>query len=117
MNFSGTEFPVNPKQYNRIEKQINININVFGYEEKKPFPIYMFKEKFEDQINILLMTEGGNKHYVLTKRLPLKFTYNQTKHQHRKHFCMYCLQCFSSEKTLNKHKENCMEINGKQAVK
>ena len=30
---------------------------------------------------------------------------------------MYCLQCFSSEKVLTNHKENCIVINGKQAIK
>jgi len=43
--------------------------------------------------------------------------YNQTEHKERKHFCMYCLQCFSSEKVLTNHKENCIQVNGKQAVK
>ena len=28
-----------------------------------------------------------------------------------------CLQCFSSESVLIKHKENCLSINGKQSVK
>ena len=31
--------------------------------------------------------------------------------------CVYYLQCFSSEKTLIKHKENCLIINGKQSIK
>ena len=43
--------------------------------------------------------------------------YNQSKHEHRKHFCMYCLQCFSSEHILEKHIKNCLTINGKQAIK
>ena len=43
--------------------------------------------------------------------------FNKTKHEHRKHFCMYCLQCFSSEKVLNNHKDNCIVVNGTQAVK
>ena len=30
---------------------------------------------------------------------------------------MYCLQCFSSEKVLNNHKEVCLVINGKQSIK
>ena len=34
LNYSGIEFPVATKQYNKIEKQNNININVFGYENK-----------------------------------------------------------------------------------
>ena len=43
--------------------------------------------------------------------------YNQTKHKEKKNFCMYCLQCFSSEDILTKPKENCITINGKQAIK
>ena len=43
--------------------------------------------------------------------------YNQTKHEHRKYFCMYCLQCFSREDVLAEHKNNCISINGKQAIK
>ena len=65
---------------------------------------------------LLLITEGGNKHYVLIKDFN-KFMFNQTKHEHRKHFCMYCLQCFSSERVLNNHKKNCLSINGTQAIK
>ena len=53
LDYSGIEFPVGIKQYNRIEKQNNIKINVFGYEEKQPYPIYVSKEKFEDQMNLL----------------------------------------------------------------
>ena len=33
LNYSGIEFPVTIKQYNKIEKQNNININVFAYEK------------------------------------------------------------------------------------
>ena len=29
---------------------------------------------------------------------------------------MFCLQCFSSERVLAKHKSNCLTINGKQAI-
>ena len=47
-------------------------------------------------MNLLLITENEKKHYVLIKEFN-KFMYNQTKHKERKHFCMYCLQCFSSE--------------------
>ena len=66
LDYSNIEFPVTIKQYNKIEKQ-NININVFGYEKRQPFPIYISKEKFENQMNLLLMTEGKNRHYILIK--------------------------------------------------
>ena len=44
LDYSEIEFPASVKQCNRIGKQNNINVNVFGYEEKQPFPIYLSKE-------------------------------------------------------------------------
>ena len=116
LNYTGIEFPVTIKEYNKIEKQNEININVFGYEEKQPYPIYISKEQFEDHIELLLITKDENKHYVLIKDFN-KFMFNQTKHKNKKHFCMFCLQCFSSERILNEHKNNCIQVNGTQAIK
>ena len=116
LNYTGIEFPVTVKQINKIEKQNNICINLFGYEEKQKFPIYISKEKFTDHMELLLITEGENNHYVLIKDFN-KFMFNQTKHEHRKHFCMHCLQCFSREDVLTEHKNNCISINGEQAIK
>ena len=116
LDYSGVEFPVGVKHYNKIEKQNSININVFGYENKQPYPIYVSKEKYEDHMELLLVTEKENKHYVLIKDFN-RFMYNQTKHEHRKHFCMHCLQCFSSDRVLSNHKENCIQVNGTQAIK
>ena len=41
---------------------------------------------------------------------------NKTKNKNKKYFCKFCLQCFSGEKVLIEHKENCLTINGKQSV-
>ena len=116
LDYSCIEFPVCVKHYNKIEKQNNININVFGYENKQPYPIYISKEKNEDHMELLLITENKNNHYVLIKDFN-KFMYNQTKHEHRKHFCMHCLQCFSSDRVLSNHKDICIQVNGTQAIK
>ena len=116
LDYSNIEFPVKINQYNKIEKQNEININVFGYENKQPYPIYISKEKYEKHLELLLITEDENKHYVLIKDFN-RFMFNQTKHEHRKHFCMYCLQCFSSEEVLKNHKDNCIQLNGEQAIK
>ena len=45
LKYDGIKFPVTVEQYNKIEKQNKININVFGYENKKPYPIYISKKK------------------------------------------------------------------------
>ena len=67
-------------------------------------------------MELLLITENENNHYVLIKDFN-KFMYNQTKHEHRKHFCMHCLQCFSSDRVLSNHKDICIQVNGTQAIK
>ena len=41
----------------------------------------------------------------------------KTKNKNKKWFCKSCLQCFSSENNLIKHKENYLSINGEQSVK
>ena len=66
-------------------------------------------------MNLLLITKDEKKHYVLIKDFNT-FMYNQSKHKERKHFCMYCLQCFSSETILANHVNNCLTINGAQAI-
>ena len=115
LNYDGIDFPLSQKHYNKVEKQNSIRINVFGYEDGQPFPIHISKEKFEDQMNLLLITKDEKKHYVLIKDFNA-FRYNQSKHKERKHFCMYCLQCFSSVRILANHVNNCLTINGAQAI-
>ena len=113
LNYDGINFPVSQKHYNKVEKQNSIRTNVFGYENGQPFPIHISKETFEDEMNLLLITEDEKKHYVLIKDFNA-FMYNQTKHKNEKHFCMYCLQCSSSERILANHDNNCLTINGAQ---
>ena len=116
LDYSNIEFPVTVKQINKIEKQNNIRINLFGYEEKQKFPIYISQEKFQDHMELLLINKDKKNHYVLVKNFN-KFMFDQTKHNCKKHFCMYCLQCFSREDVLAEHVKNCLSINGKQAIK
>ena len=69
-------------------------------------------------MNLLLIAKdkiNEKKHYVLVKDFN-SFMYNQSKYKEKKHFCMFCLQCFSSERVLAKHKSNCLTINGRQAI-
>ena len=90
LNYEGIEFPVTIKQINRIEKQNSININVFGYEDKQTYPIYVSKEKYEDHMELLLITDDEDEHYVLIKDFN-KFMYNKAKHKEKSIFvCTVC---------------------------
>ena len=42
--------------------------------------------------------------------------FHKTKNKNEKWFCKSCLQCFSSENVLTKHKEDCLSIKGEQSV-
>ena len=97
MYYINVIFPVAQKDYRKIEIMNNINISVVGYEKQEPYLVYLSKEKFNDTLN-LLITKEKEQHYALIKDIN-KFMYNQTKHKERKHFCMYCLQCFRYEKS------------------
>ena len=91
LDYSGVKFPISKKDYNKIEKKNGIRVNVFGYENKQPFPIHISKEDFKMELNLLLLDSDGNKHYVLIKDFN-SFMFKQTKHKSKKNFCMNCLQ-------------------------
>ena len=55
LDYSNIEFPVTVKQINKIEKQNNIRINLFGYEEKQKFPLYISQEKYHEHMELLLI--------------------------------------------------------------
>ncbi|MCG8571960.1 MAG: hypothetical protein MJB14_17635 [Spirochaetes bacterium] len=118
LDYSGITFPVTIKQINRIEKQNNININVFGYDESV-YPIRISNERYNDHMELLYIEKKEQQklkqHYVYIKNFN-SLMYYKTKHKDKKHFCMYCLQCFYSVTDLESHKENCIVINGVQSI-
>ena len=110
------EFPVQEKDFSKIEMKNNICINVFGYENELVFPIYLSDQKFEDSMNLLLLIDDDKSHYVYIKDFN-RFMFHRTKNKNKKWFCKSCLQCFSSKNVVTEHKEDCLIIIGKQSVK
>ena len=116
LNYEGIKFPVSKKDYYKIERQNNVCINVFCYENGLTYPVYVSNKKFRDCMDLLLISDENKSHYVYIKDFN-RFMCNKTKNKNKKYFCKCCLQCFNSEKVLIEHKENCLIINGKQSVK
>ena len=77
--------------------------------------IFLIKN-VSNHTNLLMIHEENKSHYVYIKDFN-RLMFNKTKNKNKKHFCMRCLQCFSSENILAKHKENRLIINGEQRVK
>ena len=73
------------------------------------YPVYVSNEKFENCMDLLLIKDENKSRYVHIKKFN-RFMCDKTKTNNKIHFCKYCLQCFSSEKVLQEHKENCLDI-------
>ena len=67
-SYERIEFPVKEKDFEKIEVQNNICINVFCYENEMVFPIYISDKKFEDSIDLLLLLMMIN-HIMSTSKI------------------------------------------------
>ena len=67
-------------------------------------------------MDLWLLIHDDKSHYVYIKDF-VRFMFHKTKNKNEKWFCKSCLQCFSKENVLAKHKEDYLSINGKQSVK
>ena len=56
LNYSGIVFPLDFNDYELIENRIEININVFGYENKV-YPLYVSNKSHTRTLNFLIITE------------------------------------------------------------
>ena len=116
LNYQGVDFPFSKKDYGKIEILNRININVFCYENKMFYPVYLSNQVFDDYMDLLLISNNFTSHYMYITDFN-RLMFNKTKNKNKKYFCKSCLQCFSSKKVLIEHKEDCLIINGKQNVK
>ena len=92
---------------------------MFCFENNLTYPVYVSDQRFgcnsiKNCMDLLLISHKNKSHYVYIKDFN-RFMCNKTKN--KRYFYKCCLQCFSSEKVLQEHKENCFVINGKQTVK
>ena len=111
LDYDGSKFLVWKENFNKIETKNNICINVFCYENKLTFPIYISDQTFKNSRGLLLVINENKSHYVYIKDFD-RFMFHKTRNKNKKHLCKSCLQCFSSKNVLTEHKEVCLSING-----
>ena len=101
LNYSGVVFPVLKKDHGKIKTLNKICVNVFCYENKVIYSVYLSNLCFNDSIDLLLISNNfTSSHYVNIKDFNRPM-FNKTKHKGKKYFYKSCLQCFSSENVLN----------------
>jgi hypothetical protein len=107
-DWSSIKFPVEVNHVDKIEKLVGKPINVYGYSDKRVFPLRITKIVSEEVINLLLL---DNKHYVYVSKMDVLVSPNQRgedgTHLTKKSWvCANCLHCFSSQERLTKHRTN-----------
>ena len=88
---------------------------MFGYENKLVFSVYISDQTCKSSIDLLLLIDDDKSHYVYIKDFNT-FMFRKTKNKNKEGFCKSCLQGFSSENVLIKHKEDCLIISGQQSI-
>ena len=69
---------------------------MFCYEDELIYPVYVSNEKFANCMNLMMIADENKLHYFYIRDFN-RFMCNKIKYKNKKHFCRYCLQCFSSE--------------------
>ena len=63
----------------------NICINVFCYENKLTFPVYISDQKVKNSMDLLLIIDENKSHYVYINDFD-RFMFHKTKNKNKKYF-------------------------------
>ena len=103
-------FPTSIKDIKKFEFRNSILVNVMGLEDND---IYICRKGPRlpnyKEVNLLMVcnssggSEDSKQHCTAVKSLSRLLGSSNSKHFHKQHFCMNCLQGFNSEKTRDEH--------------
>ena len=74
------KFYVREKDFSKIETKSSICINVYCYDNKLIFPIYVSDQEFENSMDLLLVTDESKSYYVDIKDFD-RFMFHKTKNK------------------------------------
>ena len=102
-NWNDIEFPTKLKDIHKFEKNNNVNVNVFSFdnETKKVYTLRLSKSGHKETINLFLY----NEHYGVVKNLSRLVSSQVSKRDNI--ICERCLNHFRTLKSLEKHLELC----------
>jgi len=110
LNYEGIDFPVKIKDITKFERRNNLNINVYGLDEKnKPYVLQVSKNSFEKVIDLLLICNENKQHYTYIKSFS-RFMSNSNDTRNKNYYCKKCLTSYRKEDKLIEHnKYDCGE--------
>ncbi|KAK3107369.1 hypothetical protein FSP39_012926 [Pinctada imbricata] len=115
-NMSGIAYPVTINSIPKFEKQNGISVNVFGFEDKQVFPLYVTKMDISRlSVDLLYIRDGEKTHYCMIKDLD-KFSTKTKKAKIKHYFCRQCLHGFTQHALLLEHQPYCNQFNFQRVV-
>ena len=101
-DWSGLEFPVSIKDIGKFETRNNISVNVLAVEGRYIY-IHRKGRRMGREINLLMVSEDGLRHYTAIKSLSRLLSSKNSNTKCKQHFCMNCLQGFTQELSRDQH--------------
>ena len=102
----GSEFPVSIKGIGKFETRNNISVNVLAVEGRDVY-IHRKGQRVGREINLLMVSEDGIRHYTAIKSLSRLLSSKNSNTKRKQHFCMNCLQGFTQESSRDQHQVYC----------
>ena len=86
LDYLGIDFPIKTHHHELTENIFEINVNLFGYENKV-YPLYISEKSDTLVLNVLLITKEEKPHYVFIKDFDrLMYSKAKTKNAHKNIF-------------------------------
>ena len=83
LDYNKIELPVREKDFSKIETKSSICINVFCYENRLVFPIYVLVQRFKSSMDLLHVIDQNKSHYVYIKYCN-RFMFHKVKNKKKK---------------------------------
>ena len=108
-NFEGIKFPVEVGDIRKFCQNNEISVNVYIVNEKEilPYRTCTQEEKKPDHVNLLLLENSENNHYVYITNLSKLIKTQLTKNDHNHFMCDRCFYHTNSEDLFRRHQELC----------
>ena len=84
-DYKGIKFLLSKKDYKKIETKSDICIKVSCDENFLVYPVYISKQNFDDNVDLLLIDHKNKSHYVYIKDFN-RFLFDKTKHKNLKNY-------------------------------
>ena len=105
-DWSGLKFPVSTENIGVFETNNNVSVNVLAVEGSDIY-IHRKGRRMGRDINLLMVSEDGIRHYTAIKSLSRLLSSKNSNTKCKQHFCMNFLQGFTQESRKDQHQVYC----------